>query len=588
MAPPAAVAGAGLNVPPGVTQSLRGQVGAVLQIASQNGGVSGRSRAAGGGQWVCGGLSWGRDSDGKISKFGLVGEGLCEVLRSSLLRGSGAAEGSTFGKCNAIVTTHGNRGLELSEEESESGECVREEEGIDSVSGSNGGDEVEVDGSREISTEIRSVESTVDANRGRSLGYGEDVRQRDQHSQVKEGDMRWNMLLSTEALEDVHLNRASSVTDAHVLRRKGRLKEQDGLIEFIISMHSTHSPFQVMEKLERWMREHLEDPMRSTLSRLIPTVGRFHTPLPLIRAFQDYDEFSSLSRRRYVPPNFAEVRHVLNIAQVHAIAEKLSLITFDADGTIYADGHHIEGDNKMIAHIIKLMQQGVQVAIVTAAGYPGNAAKFEDRLAGLLEAFKRFRLPPAITRLFHVMGGECNYLLRVNDHYRLEFVPDELWMSPDMLQWSESDVEELLTEAECSLRSAAARLRLPIDIIRKPRAVGAVPREATIYEVLEELALAVQVQLMGSRLPFCAFNGGNDVFVDVGNKSVGLQALMRFLHKKPYETLHVGDRFTVSGNDMATRSQCCILWVANPEETAFFTRLLLSDIAVARLHPYLE
>ena len=29
-----------------------------------------------------------------------------------------------------------------------------------------------------------------------------------------------------------------------------------------------------------------------------------------------YDEFFALSRRRFVPPNFAEMRHVLNIAQV--------------------------------------------------------------------------------------------------------------------------------------------------------------------------------------------------------------------------------------------------------------------------------
>lgn len=28
------------------------------------------------------------------------------------------------------------------------------------------------------------------------------------------------------------------------------------------------------------------------------------------------DEFFALSRRRYVSPNFAEMRHVLNIAQV--------------------------------------------------------------------------------------------------------------------------------------------------------------------------------------------------------------------------------------------------------------------------------
>lgn len=32
------------------------------------------------------------------------------------------------------------------------------------------------------------------------------------------------------------------------------------------------------------------------------------------------------------------------------------------------------------------------------------------------------------------------------------------------------------------------------------------------------------------------------------------------------QALHVGDRFTSSGNDMATRDCCCILWVANPDE----------------------
>jgi len=421
-----------------------------------------------------------------------------------------------------------------------------------------------------------------------TMGDGQEEERRKGVVTASKGGMSWSMLLSTEALEDAHLSRASSVTDAHVLRRKGRLKEQDGLIEFIISMHSTHSAFQVMEKMERWVVEHLEDPIRSTLSRLIPSLGRFYTPLPLVQALQEYDEFASLSRRRYVPPNFAEIRHVLNIAQVHAIAEKLSLLTFDADGTLYADGHHIQRDNKMITHIIKLMQQGVHVAIVTAAGYPGHSARFEDRLAGLLEAFADLELPCSITRLFHVMGGECNYLLQVNSQYRLEFVPDELWKPQYMLEWMEPNVQKLLDDAECALQSAAARLRLPIHIVRKPRAVGAVPKEPTIYEVLEEMALTVQVQLVGANLPFCAFNGGSDVFVDVGNKSIGLGALMKYLGKRPHETMHVGDRFTVSGNDSATRSQCSILWVANPEETAFFTRLLLKDIRLARLTPYLE
>jgi hypothetical protein len=53
-------------------------------------------------------------------------------------------------------------------------------------------------------------------------------------------------------------------------------------------------------------------------------------------------------------------------------------------------------------------------------------------------------------------------------------------------------------------------------------------------QVLEELAISLKHNLV-SKLPFCAFNGGNDVFVDVGNKSLGLDALMRFLDAYPYE-----------------------------------------------------
>ena len=37
------------------------------------------------------------------------------------------------------------------------------------------------------------------------------------------------------------LPRAGSLTDSTVLRRKGRLKEQDALIEFMVEMHKTHT-----------------------------------------------------------------------------------------------------------------------------------------------------------------------------------------------------------------------------------------------------------------------------------------------------------------------------------------------------------
>lgn len=51
----------------------------------------------------------------------------------------------------------------------------------------------------------------------------------------------------------------------------------------------------------------------------------------------------------------------------------------------------------MIHHIIDLMQQKVHVAIVTAAGYPGDASRFEQRVEGLLAAFRSQRLPDDIT-----------------------------------------------------------------------------------------------------------------------------------------------------------------------------------------------
>lgn len=130
-----------------------------------------------------------------------------------------------------------------------------------------------------------------------------------------------------------------------------------------------------------------------------------------------YVRYPLRSRRKYVPPNFAEIRHILNIAQVHGIAPTVKMVTLDADGTIYQDGHHIEQDNTMIGLIVSLMAAGVHVAIVTAAGYPGDAAKFEHRVSGLLDAFRDLHLTDDVLSRFHIMGGECNYLLRCTSSY---------------------------------------------------------------------------------------------------------------------------------------------------------------------------
>jgi IMP and pyridine-specific 5'-nucleotidase len=49
----------------------------------------------------------------------------------------------------------------------------------------------------------------------------------------------------------------------------------------------------------------------------------------------------------------------------------------------------------MIELFVTLMKSNIDVGIVTAAGYPGEAAKFENRIQGLLAAFNKY--PATIT-----------------------------------------------------------------------------------------------------------------------------------------------------------------------------------------------
>lgn len=44
--------------------------------------------------------------------------------------------------------------------------------------------------------------------------------------------------------------------------------------------------------------------------------------------------------------------------------------------------------------------------------------------------------------------------------------------------------------------------------------------------------------------------------------------LLEFFGFQGSETLHVGDQFLGTGNDVSTRGGCCTVWITNPEETA--------------------
>ena len=102
---------------------------------------------------------------------------------------------------------------------------------------------------------------------------------------------------------------------------------------------------------------------------------------------------------------------------------------------------------------------------------------------------------------------------------------------------------------------------------------------------LEELTLATQAALaaLGSNaIPTSAFNGGHDVFVDVGSKALGLAALQGLLGASPESTVHVGDRFTSTGNDLRTRDCASTLWTASPSNTLQLLHRLVPLVAEAR------
>jgi IMP and pyridine-specific 5'-nucleotidase len=165
---------------------------------------------------------------------------------------------------------------------------------------------------------------------------------------------------------------------------------------------------------------------------------------------------------------------------IHSFSKVGKLVTFDADDTIYEDGGVVHATSPMRAIITDLMTRGINVSLCTAAGYPGNARRYEERLRGLLDGFLESDLPEETLKRFMVMGGECNYLLRLNKTVAadgtasmgLEFVDEKLWKDGRGVRWNHDDIMSLLDRAEAALRECADALRLKIDILRKERSVG--------------------------------------------------------------------------------------------------------------------
>ncbi|KAM5367622.1 hypothetical protein ACJZ2D_009903 [Fusarium nematophilum] len=372
---------------------------------------------------------------------------------------------------------------------------------------------------------------------------------------------------------------------------------------------------EIMRDVELMIDDHIARQLDDTilpskLRMLVPTAGPFFTRLPLEAAFKYQDRKRYISSRRFVAPSFNDVRQILNSAQVMAVTNgALQLATFDGDVTLYDDGCSLEPSSPVIPRLLDLLRKNIKIGIVTAAGYT-TADRYYERLHGLLDAIAETTdLDPIQKQNIIIMGGEANYLFEFSPSspHRLAPVPRAQWLTPEMASWSEQDITTLLDVAESALRDCVKTMNLPALILRKDRAVGIIPKtpETRIArESLEETVLVAQrileLSSLGSteerparprttsspplppsmvsqsrRVPFCAFNGGRDVFVDIGDKSWGVTVCQQWFGSRDTggairgeNTLHVGDQFLSAGsNDFKARSVGTTAWIASPAET---------------------
>ena len=323
--------------------------------------------------------------------------------------------------------------------------------------------------------------------------------------------------------------------------------------------------------------------------RQCPGIGGFFTRLPLIKALDNYSQHHAVEERRFVPPTLTEIRQIFNIAQVFELPGRVKLMTFDADDTLYEHGMDLEADDWIVQALITLMEAGLYVAVVTAAGYPGKPERYEARFKGMLARMQERGCPAEVTDKFYCVGGECNYLFRLKQDYKLEAVGDKLWHTDQIASWRNEDIASMLDVAEAALREACTRMRLDVQYLRKAKAVGCFPVKAEHrieYEVLEDIALTVQDKLLNletgpPRVPFCAFNGNRDVWVDLGSKKFGIEALQRYLGVDERHTCHMGDRFTSTGNDLRSRDVAMTVWVTDPRETEKYLEVFLRALGGA-------
>jgi hypothetical protein len=93
-------------------------------------------------------------------------------------------------------------------------------------------------------------------------------------------------------------------------------------IIFFLLPKDTFSHFEMLIEEHRRLDESNRP---SRLNTLVPTIGKFHTHLPLRQAFEIYNEKHRLTSRKHIQISFNEIRHILNLARKFTVDSLLTI-----------------------------------------------------------------------------------------------------------------------------------------------------------------------------------------------------------------------------------------------------------------------
>ena len=87
--------------------------------------------------------------------------------------------------------------------------------------------------------------------------------------------------------------------------------------------------------------------------------------------------------------------------------------------TLYDDGKDFEHDSALVNLLMSLLKYNLNVCVVTAAGYPGDASRYEQRLSGLLKGFEDAQLSKNMCEKFFVLGKLIDKVVKVFRQFKL-------------------------------------------------------------------------------------------------------------------------------------------------------------------------